>query len=77
MRKIEDFETFAAGYFIGIGQKKPTGEDICKHCVESRDFAAALSFYLFTNPYVLIKETTEEKYEAVAKNIRTLLEELP
>ena len=24
MRKIEDFETFAAGYFLGLGIKKPT-----------------------------------------------------
>ena len=77
MRKIEDFEVFAAGFFIGIGQRKPTAEDITRHSVENRDFAAALSFYMFTNPYVLVKQTTSEKYEAVAKNVRALLEELP
>lgn len=26
MRKIEDFETFAAGYFLGLGIKKPTAD---------------------------------------------------
>lgn len=77
MRKIEDFETFAAGYFIGIGQKKPTAEDIARHSVENKYFSAALSFYMFTNVYVLAKRTTEGKYEQVAKNIRNLLEELP
>ena len=77
MRKIEDFESFAAGFFIGIGQKKPTAEDITRHSVENRYFAAALSFYMFTHPYGLVKQTTSEKYEAVAKNIRALLEELP
>ena len=38
--------------------------------------AAALSFYMFTNPYVLMKGTTADKYEAVAKNVRAPLEEL-
>mgnify|MGYP000015869386 CR=1 FL=1 len=48
MRKIEDFETFAA----------------------------ALSFYMFTAPYVLSKSTTKGKYEAVAKNIQCVMDEL-
>lgn len=30
MQKIKDFETFAAGYFLGLGIKKPTAEDICR-----------------------------------------------
>mgnify|MGYP001127500005 CR=1 FL=1 len=34
MRKIEDFETFAAGYFLGLGIKKPTAEDICRLSVD-------------------------------------------
>ena len=49
MRKIEDFETFAA----------------------------ALSFYMFTDPYVLSKLRTPEKYEAVAKNIERFIQALP
>lgn len=69
MQKIKDFETFAAGYFLGLGIKKPTAEDICRLSVECRAFAAALSFYMFTDPYVLSKLRTPEKYEAVAKNI--------
>ena len=76
MRKIEDFETFAAGYFLGLGIKKPTAEDICRLSVDCRAFAAALSFYMFTDPYVLMKGTTADKYEAVAKNVRAPLEEL-
>lgn len=55
MRKIENFESFAAGYFLGLGIKKPTAEDICRLSVECRAFAAALSFYMFTDPYVLSK----------------------
>ena len=77
MRKIEDFESFAAGFFIGRGQKKPTAEDIARHSVENKYFSAALSFYMFTNVYVLAKDTTQGKYEQVAKNIRNLIEELP
>ena len=30
MQKIKDFETFAAGYFLGLGIKKPTAEGICR-----------------------------------------------
>ena len=70
MQKIKDFETFAAGYFLGLGIKKPTAEDICRLSVECRAFAAALSFYMFTDPYVLSKVRTPDKYEAVAKNIQ-------
>jgi len=50
MQKIKDFETFAAGYLIGLGIKKPAAEDICRLSVECRAFAAALSFYMFTDP---------------------------
>lgn len=41
MQKIKDFETFAAGYFLGLSIKKPTAEDICRLSVECRAFAAA------------------------------------
>lgn len=77
MQKIKDFETFAAGYFLGLSIKKPTAEDICRLSVECRAFAAALSFYMFTDPYVLSKLRTPEKYEAVAKNIERFIEALP
>ena len=77
MQKIKDFETFAAGYFLGLGIKKPTAEDICRLSVECRAFAAALSFYMFTDPYVLSKVRTPDKYEAVAKNIQCFIEALP
>lgn len=77
MQKIKDFETFAAGYLIGLGIKKPAAEDICRLSVECRAFAAALSFYMFTDPYVLSKLRTPEKYEAVAKNIERFIEALP
>lgn len=77
MQKIKDFETFAAGYFLGLGIKKPTAEDICRLSVECRAFAAALSFYMFTDPYVLSKLRTPEKYEAVAKNIERFIQALP
>ena len=77
MRKIENFESFAAGYFLGLGIKKPTAEDICRLSVECRAFAAALSFYMFTDPYVLSKLRTPEKYEAVAKNIERFIQALP
>ena len=73
----KDFETFAAGYFLGLGIKKPTAEDICRLSVDCRAFAAALSFYMFTDPYVLSKVRTPDKYEAVAKNIRCFIEALP
>ena len=73
MRKIQNFEEFAAGYFTAIGVKRPTADDIYKHCIQSRPFAAALSFYMFTNTYVIAKETMQQKYEAVAKNIRQLI----
>ena len=76
MQKIKDFETFAAGYFLGLGIKKPTAEDICRLSVDCRAFAAALSFYMFTDPYVLSKSTTKGKYEAVAKNIQCVMDEL-
>ena len=72
MRKIKNFESFAAGYFLGLGIKKPTAEDICR-----LTFAAALSFYMFTDPYVLSKLRTPEKYEAVAKNIERFIQALP
>lgn len=55
----------------------PTAEDICRLSVECRAFAAALSFYMFTDPYVLSKVRTPDKYEAVAKNIRGFIEALP
>jgi len=74
MQKIKDFETFAAGYFLGLGIKKPTAEDICRLSVDCRAFAAALSF---TDPYVLSKVRTPDKYEAVAKNIQCFIEALP
>lgn len=77
MRKIENFESFAAGYFLGLGIKKPTTEDICRLSVDCRAFAAALSFYMVTDPYVLSKLRTPEKYEAVAKNIQCFIEALP
>lgn len=77
MQKIKDFETFAAGYFLGLGIKKPTAEDICRLSVECRVFAAALRFYMFTDPYVLSKVRTPDKYEAVAKNIQCFIEALP
>lgn len=77
MRKIENFESFAAGYFLGLGIKKPTAEDICRLSVDCRAFAAALSFYMFTDPYVLSKVRTPEKYEAVAKNIQCSIQALP
>jgi hypothetical protein len=77
MRKIENFESFAAGYFLGLGIKKPTAEDICRLSVDCRAFAAALSFYMFTAPYVLSKLRTPEKYEAVAKNIERFIQALP
>lgn len=77
MQKIKDFETFAAGYFLGLGIKKPTAEDICRLSLDCRAFAAALSFYMFTAPYVLAKSTTKGKYEAVAKNIQCFIEALP
>lgn len=77
MRKIENFESFAVGFFLGLGQMKPTAEDIARHSVENKYFSAALSFYMFTNVFVLAKSTTKGKYEQVAKNIRNLLEELP
>ena len=77
MQKIKDFETFAAGYLIGLGIKKPAAEDICRLSVECRAFAAALSFYMFTDPYVLSKLRTPEKYEAVAKNIERFIEARP
>lgn len=73
MRKIENFESFAAGYFLGLGIKKPTAEDICRLSVECRAFAAAL----ITDPYVLSKLRTPEKYEAVAKNIERFIQALP
>lgn len=77
MRKIKNFESFAAGYFLRLGIKKPTAEDICRLSVECRAFAAALSFYMFTDPYVLSKLRTPEKYEAVAKNIERFIQALP
>lgn len=77
MRKIENFESFAAGFFLGLGQEKPTAEDITKLSIELKSFAAALSFYMSTNIDVLAKSTTKGKYEQVAKNIRSLIEELP
>lgn len=77
MQTIKDFESFAAGFFLGTGQKKPTAEDIARHCVELKSFAAALSFYMSTNIDVLAQRTTKGKYEQVAKNIRSLIEELP
>ena len=77
MRKIENFESFATGYFLGLGIKKPTAEDICRLSVDCRAFAAALSFYMFTDPYVLSKLRTPEKYEAVAKNIERFIQALP
>ena len=55
MRKIEDFETFAAGYFLGLGIKKPTAEDICRLSVECRAFAAALSFYHVHRPLCTVE----------------------
>lgn len=77
MRKIENFESFAAGFFLGIGQKKPTAEDITKLSFENKSFSAALSFYMSTNIDVLAQRTTKGKYGQVAKNIRSLIEELP
>ena len=77
MRKIENFESFAVGFFLGLGQMKPTAEDIARHSVELKSFAAALSFYMSTNIDVLAQRTTKGKYEQVAKNIRSLIEELP
>ena len=77
MRKIENFESFAAGYFLGLGIKKPTAEDICRLSVDCRAFAAALSFYMVTDPYVLPKVRTPDKYEAVAKNIQCFIQALP
>ena len=55
----------------------PTAEDICRLSVECRAFAAALSFYMFSDPYVLSKLRTPEKYEAVAKNIERFIQALP
>lgn len=75
MQKIKDFESFAAGYFSALGMKRVSADDIASHCIASRQFAAALSFYLFTNPYVLAKQGTLDKYKTVAKNIRKLIQD--
>ena len=77
MQKIKDFETFAAGYFLGLGIKKPTAEDICRLSVECRAFAAALSFSPLTDPSVLSNVRTPDKSEAVAKTSRRFIEALP
>lgn len=74
MQKIKDFESFAAGYFCALGIARPSAKDVATHCIASRLFAAALSFYLLTNPRVITKESTAEKYQAVAENLQKLLE---
>lgn len=76
MRKIENFESFAVGFFPGLGQKKPTAEDITRHSVENRDFAAALVFYMSTDISVIAKRTLEEKQAQVAQNIGDLIKSL-
>ena len=46
--------------------------------LEYRDrFERLLGFYMFTDPYVLSKVRTPDKYEAVAKNIQCFIEALP
>lgn len=76
MRKIENFESFAVGFFLGLGQKKPTAEDITRHSVENLDFAAALVFYMSTDISVIAKRTLEEKQAQVAQNIGDLIKSL-
>ena len=77
MRKIENFETFAAGYFLGLGIKKPTAEDIGLTCIECRSFAAALSFFMATDPRVIAQKKTIDKYHTVAMILRELIAKLP
>ena len=72
MQKIKDFESFAAGYFSALRIKHPTANDIRNYCIESRTFAAALSFYACNDPYVMAQQSSDAKFEAVAKNIRKL-----
>lgn len=73
MQKIKDFESFAAGYFSALRIKQPTANDIRNYCIESRTFAAALSFYACNDPYVIVQQSSAAKFEAVAKNIRKLI----
>lgn len=77
MQKIKDFESFAAGYFIGRGKQVPTGEDVAEACTWLPSFAAALAFYMANDTRVMAKKTFVEKYEQVASNIRALMDELP
>ena len=77
MQKIKDFETFAAGYFLGYGLRTPTAEDIGRTCIECRSFAAALSFYMATDPRVIAQKKTIDKYHTVAQILRKLLATLP
>ena len=69
--------------FLALGTRRGLfyclniAEDICRLSVECRAFAAALSFYMFTDPYVLSKVRTPDKYEAVAKNIQCFIQALP
>lgn len=74
MQKIKDFESFAAGYFSALRIKRPTGKDIRDFCLESRVFAAALLNYSCNDPYVMAQDGDDAKLEAVAKNIRKLLD---
>lgn len=73
MQKIKDFAAFAAGYFIGLSIRQPTAKDINKHSMDSRDFAAALVFYMSNDISVIAKRTLEEKHEQVARNVRALI----
>ena len=77
MQKIKDFETFAAGDFLGYGLRKPTAEDIGLTCIECRSFAAALSFFMATDPRVIAQKKTIDKYHTVAMILRELIAKLP
>ena len=71
-----DFDARLAHYLRSIGRETCSEADVHEFALVSIKNAAALSFYMFTNPYVLMKGTTADKYEAVAKNVRAPLKEL-
>lgn len=71
-----DFDARLAHYLRSTGRETCSEADVHEYALLSIANAAALAFYMFTNPYVLMKGTTADKYEAVAKNVRAPLEEL-
>ena len=74
---VKDTFLAATGYFLGYGLRKPTAEDIGLTCIECRSFAAALSFFMATDPRVIAQKKTIDKYHTVAMILRELIAKLP